>query len=372
MYEKLAENIIKNSLKRDVKGKKIFVISNGFAGAGAVREISAAIAREGGIPCAEYFDLHALAAFLDNATEEQIEAYVEALRARYADAGGFVRALAEDDLHALENVNPARRALYIKLYAEKVRDAIMLKTNWVLFLVPTQAHADLAKMELAELTELAAKVSSLDYSEMNAAMEPLAALMSRTKKVHITGRGTDIGFSIEGMPAVKSAGECNIPDGEVFTAPVRESVNGVVQFNTMLVYSGQETEYENIRLRFENGRVAEFSSEKNGGKLAEFFATDEGSRYVGEFALGLNPFITRPTGDILFDEKIAGSFHMALGNCCEGAVNGNRSLNHFDMICIQTPEYGGGEIWFDDVLIRKDGRFVVPELAGLNPENLIR
>jgi len=175
-------------------------------------------------------------------------------------------------------------------------------------------------------------------------------------------------FSIKGIPAVKCAGEMNIPDGEIYTAPVNNSVNGVISYNTPSLRDGFT--FENVVLKFKDGRIVEATSNDT-ERINKIFDIDEGARYVGEFAIGVNPYITVPMKDTLFDEKIAGSFHFTPGSCYDDADNGNQSALHWDLVCIQTPEYGGGEIYFDGVLIRKDGRFVLPELECLNPENLI-
>ena len=199
------------------------------------------------------------------------------------------------------------------------------------------------------------------------AVEPLRLLMERTDQVRIVGNGTDLTFSIKGIPAVPCCGEMNIPDGEIYTAPVRDSVNGVLCYNTPSQYQGFV--YENICLTFENGKIV--NAEANDTRrINKVFDTDEGARYVGEFAIGINPYVLTPMKDTLFDETIMGSFHFTPGNCYDEAPNGNSSAIHWDLVCIQTPEWGGGEIWFDGVLVRKDGRFVLPELQGLNPEEL--
>ena len=173
--------------------------------------------------------------------------------------------------------------------------------------------------------------------------------------------------SLPDIPAVKCDGKCNIPDGEVYTAPVRESVNGKITFNTASVEDGFT--YENICFTFENGKIIKATANDT-ERINRLLDTDEGARYVGEFSFGLNPYIHNAIMDTLFDEKIAGRIHFTPGACYEDAWNGNRSAIHWDLVLVQTPEYGGGEIWFDDVLIRKDGRFTLPELDGLNPENL--
>ena len=210
-------------------------------------------------------------------------------------------------------------------------------------------------------------ICTMDYSRMKEAFKPLKALMERTDKVHIVGRGTDITFSIKGMPAIPCAGENNIPDGEIFTAPIRDSINGVITYNTTAFYEG--VAFENICFRFENGRIVEATSSDT-ERLNQILDRDEGCRHIGEFAIGVNPYVTSPMKDSMFNEKMSGSIHFTPGNCIAECDNGNYAPIHWDIVYAQTPEYGGGEIYFDDVLIRKDGRFVPEELQGLNPENL--
>lgn len=170
------------------------------------------------------------------------------------------------------------------------------------------------------------------------AQQPLKELMERSDRVRIVSPGTDLTFSIKGIPAVKCAGENNIPDGEVFTAPVKDSVNGTITYNTPCPYRG--TVFNNVSLTFKDGKIVEATAD-NSDKINEIFETDEGARFVGEFAIGVNPMILHPMGDILFDEKIAGSIHFTPGEAYEDADNGNRSSVHWDMVLIQRPEYGG-------------------------------
>jgi aminopeptidase len=192
--------------------------------------------------------------------------------------------------------------------------------------------------------------------------------MNDTDRVRIIGPGTDLNFSIRGIATIACSGQHNIPDGEVFTCPVRDSVQGHIQYNAPTIYQG--TAFDSIKLGFKNGRITDATG-NNTTRINEILDTDEGARFIGEFALGFNPFILEPMRDILFDEKIAGSFHFTPGQAYENADNGNRSQVHWDLVCIQRPDYGGGEIYFDDKLVRKDGEFVLAELKGLNPENLV-
>lgn len=227
--------------------------------------------------------------------------------------------------------------------------------------------AQLAGTSLEAFEDFYYQVCTLDYSKMDKAMDNLVELMNKTDKVRITGPGTDLTFSIKNIPAVKCSGGCNIPDGEVYTAPVKDSMNGIISYNTPSEEQGFT--YDNIVFEIKDGKIIKATSNDT-DRINELLDTDEGARYFGEFSFGLNPYILDPMKDTLFDEKICGSFHLTPGMCYEDAPNGNNSAVHWDLVNIQRPEYGGGEIYFDDVLIRKDGRFVIPELECLNPENL--
>ena len=243
------------------------------------------------------------------------------------------------------------------------------KTKWVALRWPTPGMAQQANMSTAAFEKFYFDVCTLDYKRMERAAQPLKDLMDSTDQVHILGPGTDLKFSIKGIGSVPCSGHRNIPDGECFTAPVKDSMNGVIQYNTVSLYQG--TEYKDIRYVVKDGKIVEATAGANTDKLNEVLDTDEGARYFGEWAIGYNPYVLHPMKDTLFDEKIAGSFHLTPGNAYDPpGGNGNKSAIHWDTVCIQRPDYGGGEIWFDGKLIRKDGLFVLPELAGLNPDQL--
>jgi aminopeptidase len=242
-------------------------------------------------------------------------------------------------------------------------------TKWCVLRWPTPSMAQLAQMSTEAFEDFYFDVCTLDYARMDRAAQPLAQRMRRTDRVHIKGPGeTDLRFSIKNIPIVPCCGDKNIPDGECFTAPVCESVNGVIHFNTPTIYNGLS--FEKVRLEFRDGKIVNASAAQNSDQLNSIFDTDEGARYVGEFAIAFNPFILEPMKDILFDEKVAGSLHFTPGRAYEDADNGNRSEIHWDLVLIQRPEYGGGTIAFDDEMIRRDGMFVPEELRGLNPEAL--
>ncbi|RME95861.1 MAG: aminopeptidase [Verrucomicrobia bacterium] len=241
------------------------------------------------------------------------------------------------------------------------------RTRWVVLRWPTPSMAQAANMSTEAFEDFYFRVCTMDYAKMAKASKALQRRMARADRVRITGPGTDLERRTQDMRPVICAGDRNIPDGEVFSCPVKDSVNGVIQFNTPTLYAG--TRFENVRLEFRDGRVVQATS-SNTRRLNEILDTDRGARYTGEFSLGFNPHIQQPMCDILFDEKIAGSLHLTPGQAYEECDNGNRSAVHWDMVLIQRPEWGGGEVWFDGKLIRKDGLFVPKDLQPLNPENL--
>lgn len=242
------------------------------------------------------------------------------------------------------------------------------KTRWCVLRWPSPSMAQGANMSTEAFENFYFDVCTMNYPKMAKAMIPLQKLMNRTDKVHLKSPGTDLRFSIKGIGALLAEGKRNIPDGEVFSCPVKNSVQGVIQYNTPTIYQG--TKFENVRLEFKDGKIINATAGSGTAKLNKILDTDAGARYVGEFSLGFNPYILNPMCDILFDEKIAGSLHFTPGQAYEDADNGNRSAVHWDMVLIQRPEWGGGEVWFDNELIRKDGLFVRRELLPLNPENL--
>jgi len=264
------------------------------------------------------------------------------------------------------DVPGAKLALYSKTM-RPVLDYRVNRTRWVVLRWPTPSMAQAANMSTEAFEDFYFEVCTMDYRKMARAMTPLEKRMRSADQVRLKGPGTDLTFSIRGIGAKACTGLRNIPDGEVFSCPVKDSVQGVIQFNTPTLYSGSR--FDNVRLQFENGKIAHATS-SNTRRLNEILDTDLGARYVGEFSLAFNPHILNPMCDILFDEKIAGSLHFTPGQAYEECDNGNRSAVHWDMVLIQRPEWGGGEIWFDDELIRQDGVFLPKDLKALNPENL--
>lgn len=364
-YEKLADNLINYSVKLK-KGEKLLIDFSGKQN-DLVKEIIKKAYEVGGLPFVEHTDTQTNALVMKNITEEQLEILNEQQLSFMKQMDAYIAIRASDNIFESKIIGP-ETSNKIRKIMKPAFDERVNNTRWCVLRYPNDSMAQLAGMPTDQFESFYFDVCNLDYSKMSKAMDSLVELMNTTDKVKLKGPGTDLEFSIKDIPAIKCAGTENIPDGEVFTAPVKESINGVITFNTPAVSDGETM--ENIKFEFKDGKIisAESSNtEKTNNKLD----TDEGARYVGEFAIGVNPYINHPMKDTLFDEKIAGSIHLTPGQCYEEASNGNNSAIHWDLVLIQTPQYGGGEIYFDDKLIRKDGIFIIDELKCLNPENLI-
>ena len=328
------------------------------------------IAEAGGLPFVTRKGNSILRALLHNATEEQMRLTGEFEKARMEQMDAYLGLRGAENNAELSDVPDEKMKIYRKLWSNPVHSETRVPhTKWTVLRWPTPSMAQQAGMSTEAFEDYYFEVCTFDYSKLDSVIEPLKALMNRTDRIRLTGVGTDLSFSIKDIPTIPCTGRANIPDGEIFTAPVRDSVNGTIAFNTATIYQG--TIFEGVILRFEAGKVVEASA---GGGLSpmlnQILDSDEGARYIGEFSLGFNPYILQPMKDILFDEKIAGSFHFTPGGAYDEAFNGNRSVVHWDMVFIQRPEFGGGDIFFDDVLIRHDGLFVPNDLLALNPENL--
>jgi aminopeptidase len=290
-----------------------------------------------------------LAGQFDRAQMEQMQAYIG------------IRGAANSSQFA--DVPQKQMDLYQQHWWKPVTDYRVSRTKWCVLRYPTDSFAQAAGMSTAAFEDFYFDVSTADYAAMKAAQAPLAERMRRTDRVRITAPGTELEFSIKDIPVIECWGERNIPDGEVFTAPVRESINGVIRYNTPSRYQG--TVFEDIEFEFKAGKIVRASANET-EKLNVILDSDDGARYCGEWAIGVNNRVREPMLDTLFDEKIGGSLHLTPGQAYEIADNGNRSRIHWDLVLIQRPDYGGGEIWFDGELLRKDGRFVPEDLQGLN------
>ena len=366
-FEKLADVIVNHSTQLQ-PNEKILVEAIDIP-SDMVTALVRKIKSVGGQPFVSLKQSVVLRELYSTGTKESMTLMGEFEAARMKEMDAYVGLRGSFNISELSDVPEDSLKLYQTHWWQPVHISIRVpKTKWVVLRRPSSSMAQQANMSTEAFEDFYFNVCTLDYGKMSNAMDALVARMEATDKVQINGPGTDLAFSIKDIPAIKCAGERNVPDGEVFTAPVRDSINGVLTYSAKTIYHG--VIHDGIRLEFKDGKIIKATSDKT-EELNKVLDTDDGARYIGEFALGVNPYITSPMLDILFDEKIGGSFHFTPGGAYEDdADNGNRSKVHWDMVCIQTPEYGGGEIFFDGELIRKDGLFVVDDLKPLNPENL--
>lgn len=369
-FAKLAHLLVHHS-SRVARGDKVLIeafdIPPEFT-TELIRTVSAA----GGVPFVITHQQAVMRALIQSASEEQMKTWATIDRGRMAEMSCYIGVRGSHNISEMSDVPRDKMDLFEKLYSHPVHlEQRVKKTRWVVLRWPLPSMAQAANMSSEAFEDFYFQVcAGVDYAKMQKAMKPLEQLMDATDAVHITGAGTDLRFSIKGIGSKGCWGERNIPDGECFSCPIKDSVNGHIQFNCETLYRG--TIFNGIRLAFKDGKVVEATADSpaNTQKLNEILDCDAGGRYIGEFSLAFNPFILKPMKDILFDEKIAGSFHFTPGQAYERPGNGNQSQIHWDMVCIQRPEYGGGEVKFDGKVIRKDGLFTLEELKGLNPERL--
>ena len=349
------------------KGEKLLIEAKGIDYM-LINAIVKETYKAGAYPFVEIFDNRVSRELLLGETEEYAKLKAKYDGYRMAEMDAYIGIRGGENCNENSDVPEKNLQIESEFYMHPVHHELRVKkTKWVILRYPNQGMAQQAGMSTDAFEDFYFNVCNLDYSKMDKAMDSLKARLDAADKVRIIAKDTDISFSIKGIGSKKCSGEHNIPDGEIYTAPVKNSVNGVITYNTPSIQNGFK--YENVSLTFKDGKI--ISATGNAPeKINAIFDTDEGARYVGEFSFGVNPFIVKPMGDILFDEKISGSIHFTPGCCYEDCNNGNVSAVHWDLVQVQTKEYGGGEIYLDGELIRKDGRFVAEDLLLLNPENL--
>jgi aminopeptidase len=358
--QKLAHTIVNYSL--GVKpGERVMLDFRGVATVSLLRETVTAVTEAGGVPFPLFGDDSISTRFLRAAREEQIESWGAVHETLMREMDCYVRVNGTDNPFDTAELSEDARRWEREHYMSRVHLKLRVpQKKWVVLRYPGNSMSQQARMSREAFADLYYKVCNFDYASMSLAMDRLKALMQETDRVRLTARDTDVSLSIRDIGVVKCDGHMNLPDGEVFTAPVRDSVQGVITYNAGALYGG--TTHDWIRLTFEEGKVVRVEASNDVEKVERTIATDAGASYLGEFSFGLHPHLHHAIRDTLFDEKIYGSFHTALGQCYETAANGNDSAVHWDLVCLQTEEYGGGEVWFDDELVRRNGHWVHPEL----------
>lgn len=365
MSEKLKElaSLIVNYSIRVEKDERVLITTQSLETREFVSYLIEEIYKNGGVPCLKINDPILGARLAEKNNEGRIELLKKIQENEVELFDSFINIRYATNDYENKNVSGemSKKLSQALLPSSDVR---VNQRKWVLLNYPSLLDSYKAKMTSTEFMEFALRVMTVNYKSMSELIKPLKKLMDKTDKVRIVSPGTDITFSIKGMGSIPCVGEMNIPDGELYSAPVKNSVNGTITYNTPSPYQGRV--YNHVSLEFKDGKIINATCDDDNEKLNEIFNTDEGARYVGEFSLGFNPEILYPMGDILYDEKILGSIHFTPGQAYKDCYNGNDSGIHWDMVLIQRKDYGGGEIYFDDVLIRKDGMFVLEELKALN------
>ncbi|MBE6144975.1 MAG: aminopeptidase [Firmicutes bacterium] len=359
---KLSNTIVNYSVKVK-EGERVLIITNGIESKFLIKALIRDIVKVKGIPFVRIVDNEINALLMELTNSKRIDELAKHKKEEVDNFDVFISIRYTENEYEGKHINTSIRK-EIGEKTSKSDDIRINKRKWVLLNYPSLIDAYKIGMPYDEYKNYAIKSMNFDYSSMEQDIKPLKELMQKTNKVRIVSPNTDISFSIKNMNIVPCCGTSNIPDGEIYTAPVKNSVNGKITYNTPSPYQGNV--YRNVSLIFKDGKIIKATCDGDNEALNAIFDTDSGSRYVGEFSLGLNPMITKPMGDILYDEKIIGSIHFTPGKCYDDADNGNDSSIHWDMVLIQNKEFGGGEIYFDDVLIRKDGKFVLEDLKHLN------
>lgn len=363
--QKLAKNIVNYSCNIQ-KNERVYINALGFTAKPLVKALIREIYMVGAYPYYEITDEDLMKEMLTNCSKEQLDFYFERMSELIDGMDAYIRIGSINNVYNVKEISLEKLKIF-KDSEKKVVD-VRIKKKYVVLKYPNSGMAQKSKMSDEKFFDFYYDVCTLDYSKMGRAMDNLVNLMNKTDKVKLITSKTNLEFSIKDIPAVKCDAKVNIPDGEVFTAPIRNSVNGYITYNSISSYSG--TTFSNIYFEFKDGKIVKASA-NNTEEINKILDIDEGARFIGEFAIGINPFITKPMDDILFDEKITGSIHFTPGAAYYLADNGNKSNIHWDIVLLLNKENGGGEIYFDDILIQKDGIFVLPELIPLNKENLV-
>lgn len=364
--QKLARMLVSYSVKAK-PGELVFIQVSGTDAISLAAACVEETARAGAAPYLHIVDTEVQRLFLRSADEKVFKRLARLELKQMKDADCFIGIRGSQNIFELSDVPREQMEAYTRFLVKPVHlEERVKRTRWVVLRYPNESMAQMSGSSTESFKKFYYDVCLVDYAKMARDVKPLQRLMEKTDHVRLVAPGTDLEFSIKGIPSIPCCGEMNVPDGECFTAPVRNSVNGTVAFNAPTVWQGAP--FDGVKLEFRNGKVinAVASDAAQTRKLNEILDQDAGARYLGEFSIAFNPKILHPMRDILFDEKISGSFHMALGQAYDEASNGNKSAVHWDMVCIQRPDCGGGEIYFDDKLIRKNGKFTQKELQALN------
>ena len=332
------------------KGDKV-LIAGGVPARPLINECYKKIIQKGAYPSIRINFPETNKILFDNGSDDQIGYKDPVKKFQYEDLDAIINISAPENVKIFSNVPPEKQVIMTKANKE-ILDIIM-KKNWVTVNFPTEALAQEAGMSLEEYEDFVYNATNIDWEKAKQEMEKIKKIFDAGKQVRILGRDTELTFSIQGRNGIVCAGENNMPDGEVFYSPVEDSVNGQIYYEFPAIFQGREV--EGIRLTFNKGKIVEAIASKNQDFLHAILDTDEGSRFLGEFGIGTNYGITKYTKDILFDEKIGGTIHLAAGQSYEDSGGKNISAVHWDMV---KDLRAHGQIFLDGKLVQQNGVFL--------------
>lgn len=351
----IAKTVTKYSINVQ-KGEKVLIKAS-IDSKELVMELVKDIYELGGYPYVRLCDEEIERCIYEGATKELFQIGFSWDEKMYDEIDCYIMIRSIDNDAELSEID-SNKILQNAIVGQKITDKVIQNKKWCLLQWPTKGTAQNLKMSYDKCVDYMFNACTADYNEISLIGNKLRKIMLKTDRVKILKEGTNLEFSIKNCEVAVTAGKYNLPDGEVATAPVINSLNGYITFNTKSIYNG--TLFSNVKLTFKNGKIININADNDIKNLEKIFDTDYGSRYIGEFAFGLNPLTTKVIGIALYDEKIKGSIHIAAGKSLPGLCdNGNRSAIHWDLVQIHTKEHGGGKIYFDDRIIMEDGVFKI-------------
>lgn len=344
------------------KGDKIYIDINGDASEQLQEYLFRQIINLGCLPKINVTTTHNYIQLVNKGDKEYFEYLYLTEKTNLELMDAYLNIKIDTNKFNYKELNKKNLELYYELYhLPKLIEAS--KKKWLVTELPTDSMAQFSELSTNQLRKIFFNASNIDFTKYDSELSYLKRLLDNTENIRVTGTNTNLSFSKKNIKSFICDGKSNLPDGEIFTAPIKESLEGYISFNLPTSFMG--IRYNNIYLEFNKGRVVNYKSDNNEA-LGSLLNKDEGSCYIGEFGIGFNPYIYKPMQNTLFDEKMAGSLHLAIGQSYEMANNENSSSIHVDFILCQLKEFGGGEIYFDNNLIRKDGYFTPIELNRLN------
>jgi aminopeptidase len=330
-----------------------------------IKELVNCVYKIGAEPIVQYFPVGLMKSLISGVSPGQLAFWVKNQLNLLENVQAYVSIREEENSYEYYDLPDDTYKLYVSQYVKPTQMKALGLERWLLLKLPTAGMAQKAKLSTEGLNRLFYNSISMNYREFASKVQPLADRLSHTDRVRIVSPYTDLQFSIKGIPNLICDGKFNLPDGEIFTAPVLNTVQGEIRFNISTTFLGRV--YSDIQLEFNKGKLVKATGNCPDDIMA-LLSTDEGASRIGEFGIGLNPYIQQPTNNLCFDEKMAGSVHLAMGQCFSLASNGNESSIHIDFVLCQLESFGGGEMYFDDKLVRKNGLFIEPELQYLNDD----